>query len=134
MQHSEQLEGDKEKFIDFSSLKVKKLNQTFRALDGKVTYHIQLDNSFDLEGKFYKKQGGEYRILPYRLPRLGFCAFIKDKFFYPDLAAVSDLPLPAPCPFTAVKLTADIFDNNKLIFPNIFIKGNLHNQWLRPIA
>lgn len=51
----------------------------------------------------YTKQGGEYRLQPYKLPATGFCdAFNKDPYFFPEFAKVSNLTLPIPCPFPQV--------------------------------
>lgn len=94
-----QLEGDRENFIDASNLKVKKLNRTTRGIVGNLTFHVPLDNSYLAEATVYKKQGGEYRLMPFRYPPTGLCTAVNtDKVWYPDFVKVSDLPYPMPCP------------------------------------
>lgn len=89
-------------YIDFTELKVRRINGT-RKIMGNVTYHISLDNTFTEELLVYLKQGGEYRILPYKVSKKGVCDFHNgDEYFYPEMSAVSDMPLPYPCPFPAV--------------------------------
>lgn len=61
-----------DKFSDFSKLKVKKQNRT-RALVGEYTFKIPFGDEIMMEGKFYKKQGGEYRLLPYRSALKPYC-------------------------------------------------------------
>jgi hypothetical protein len=94
--------GDTAKFVDWSQLKVRKMNKT-RKMAGNVTYHVPLDNSFITFSNLYKKQGGEYRLMPYTLPKEGFCDFMgSDKYFTADLVKASNFPYPFPCPFPAV--------------------------------
>lgn len=91
--------------MDGSGIKVKKLNRTTRGLVGNITYHVPLDDSYFVEAHFYKKQGGEYRLMPYKVPPTGFCKAVKnDIYFYPDLAKFSNYPMPFPCPFTPVSI------------------------------
>lgn len=61
-----------ENFADFSKLRVKRQNRT-RALVGEYTYKVPFGNEIMLEGKFYKKQGGEYRLMPYRSALKPYC-------------------------------------------------------------
>jgi hypothetical protein len=71
-----------EKFVDFSKLKVRKVNKT-RALIGEFTYKIPMGNDIMIEGRLYKKQGGEYRLMPYRAPRKPYCeANIDDRKYF----------------------------------------------------
>lgn len=79
-------------------LYLKKVNKV-RKIFGNATWHIAIDNTFMAERLLYMKQGGEYRRLPYKLPKQGFCDFHNDdKNFYPDLAAHSDFEVPFQCP------------------------------------
>jgi hypothetical protein len=91
-------------FSDFSNVRVKKLNKTTRGLFGNINLMVSdFDNSMQVEAKMSKKQGGEYRKLPYRLPPKKLCDFFnEDIFFYPDLVKTSNLPLPFPCPIKPV--------------------------------
>lgn len=100
LQRTEQIGGDRDNFMDWSNYQVKKFNRTVRQLVGNMTYHVPVDNSYQLEGVIFAKQGGEYRRLPYRVPLNGYCDFMKDEpgYFYEELAAVSNLPYPFECP------------------------------------
>jgi hypothetical protein len=78
------------------------VNKT-RKVVGNVTYHVPLDDSFIAVTNLYKKQGGEYRLTPYTLPKKGFCDFINsDEHFIGDVVKNSNFPYPFPCPFPKV--------------------------------
>lgn len=99
VQRIEQL--NEPKFIDYTELKIKKVNKE-RKIVGNTTFHVDLDN--DVIGVVYlfQKQGGEYRLMPYKLQNKGICDFFNDdNIFYPEYSAVSDFALPFPCPFKA---------------------------------
>lgn len=103
LQYCEQLEG--QEFLDWTNVKVKKLNKTTRGLDGSLIFHIPLDDSLEVEGRLYMKQGGEYRLLPYKSSKDGICSFVQaDKFFYKEATAASDFEFPFPCPLPSVSL------------------------------
>lgn len=60
-----------------------------------------------VETAAFVKQGGEYRLMPYRItpnPLCKFCA--EDKYVYPDLAKGSDFPedIESECPLQPVSL------------------------------
>lgn len=75
-------------------MKVRKVNGT-RKLFGYVVYHIPVGNDFDAEGFAYIKQGGEYRRLPFKVPKKKFCDFFfQELYFYPEFRKVSDFPPP----------------------------------------
>lgn len=100
VQRLEQLNGTN--WADWSNLKTRRVDKD-RKLFGNITIHTDIDNSYLIEFRTYKKQGGEYRLLPYRLPKKKFCDAIRDDdVVYPDLAAVSDFEMPAPCPYKKV--------------------------------
>lgn len=89
--------------MDWTNLKVKKLNKTTRGLVGNVTVHKPLDKSYLVEIAFFLKQGGEYRKSPYKLAKRSIYDFLKDdEYFYPDMAKVSNFPYPAVDPFPKV--------------------------------
>jgi hypothetical protein len=97
----EQMEGDK--LIDASDLKIVRINRTSRTIAGTIVYHVRLDNSYLMEGILYIKQGGEYRKLPYRMPPKGLCDFInEEKYIYPEVTKVSNMPEVMPCPMPVV--------------------------------
>ena len=57
-----------------------------------------------MTGRMYLKQGGEYRELPYKLPKKPICDFVnEDSFFIPKTVNVSDITLPFSCPMKVVK-------------------------------
>ncbi|KAL7020228.1 hypothetical protein ACKWTF_011423 [Chironomus riparius] len=73
-------------------LKVRKVNKT-RAIFGYISFFKPMGDGIELDAKALKKQGGEYRYLPYRLPRLPFCPFCsEDDYIYKQFALDSDLP------------------------------------------
>lgn len=83
-----------------------------------------IDDSFLLDVTVFVKQGGAYRIMPYKPPKSGFCSFIRDdKYVYPDLVTVSDFPDPFLCPFPSVKLRFSFKLFDELIS---HITGKLH--------
>lgn len=102
VENVKQTAGDTKKFIDWSQLKVRKMDKTRKIL-GNVTYHVPLDNTYLVVTYLHKKQGGEYRLTPYSLPRKGFCDFVNsEKFFVQELIKNSNFPFPFPCPFPTV--------------------------------
>lgn len=100
LQRFEQLNGTD--FSDWSQLKVRRVNKD-RKFVGNITVHTALLNFYEMEFQFYKKQGGGYRLLPYRIPKKAFCdTFRDDVYFYPELVAASDFEMPPPCPIKKV--------------------------------
>lgn len=109
-------------YMDYSGLFIRKVNKT-RKVFGKTLYKIPLDNSYKAEVNACEyvtqavacklinkchlkdvKQGGQYRLMPYKLPKKGWCDFHNDDtYIYPEVAAGSDWPLPMPCPLPAVR-------------------------------
>ena len=87
-------------------VKVKKINKTTRGIFGTVVQHVEIDDTF-LAGAFLsKKQGGEYRMLPYNFPLTKICDTLeKDIYVFPELAEASDMPYPLPCPVQPVNFT-----------------------------
>lgn len=83
--------------------KVKKVNKT-RSIFGSFFYHVPFGNDIKVEIKTLKKQGGEYRYLPYTLLPGPFCDILgSDKYLYPDIAKHSDFPedIKSNCPLPA---------------------------------
>lgn len=98
----EQLEGDKENFLDFSKIKVKKIGKN-RAFVGPISVNFPIDNTYVVEGRLYQKQGGEYKETPFKLPKKPLCDFVNgEKFFLPKASRVSELVFPLACPLTVV--------------------------------
>jgi hypothetical protein len=102
LETAEQILGDTKNFLDWRELKIRKMNKT-RKVVGNVTYHASIDNSYVAVTTLYKKQGGEYRLMPYTLPKMGYCDFLNsDKYFVKDIVESSNFPYPFPCPFPNV--------------------------------
>jgi hypothetical protein len=66
-----------------TNIKVKKIPGTkSRGLFGPVFVHGPVDNTFEVMIKIYIKQGGEYRLSPYKVPEHPICdAYNNDKVF-----------------------------------------------------
>lgn len=126
LDYCEQVESDKENCVDWSDLRVKKLNKTFRGIVGTTIFNVEFGNEFFLSGTAYVKQGGEYRMMPFKLPEIPFCDIVRDDFYYYDaIAAQSDLPQPFSCPMPKV------FDLHILdILHNSVFLGKLYDSWL----
>lgn len=85
-------------YVDFSKLYLRKVNKT-RMVFGNSSLFVEVDNKVMVETNVHVKQGGEYRRMPYRLPKQGACDLLKgDKFFYEELTKFSDWIYPYPCP------------------------------------
>lgn len=70
-----------------------------------MTQHVAADDTYMFSYFVSKKQGGEYRKLPFKLMPKGMCSFInEDEFFFPELNKYSDINLPVPCPLLVVSL------------------------------
>jgi hypothetical protein len=85
-------------------VKVKKLNKTHRGIIGSfVVNSPDVDNDLMVEARMLQKQGGEYRLMPYNLPKKSFCDFFnEDEVIVPELVKVSNIPKPMPCPVPMV--------------------------------
>jgi hypothetical protein len=90
------------KLIDYTGLKVRKSGGR-RRIEGKGHIITEIDNTFIAKIVAYKKQGGGYRIMPYKLPEKAFCDFHSDdEFFYPEFAKYTDFTDPLTCPLPKV--------------------------------
>lgn len=126
LERAEQLSGDTN-FIDWTTMKVTKVNRT-RLLVGKPIYHVPLDDSYFMEGSLYKNQGGQYRLTPFKVMRVGFCTLMSnEKFFVKDLSKSSELPYPVPCPLPSVGLFLFVY---KSIIEFQQCVGYLRNFWI----
>lgn len=63
-------------FFDWSGLKVRKI-QKIRSIVGEIDFFVPIGNDIMFSGLAYKKQGGEYRLMPYKVQPTPFCDFIK---------------------------------------------------------
>ncbi|CAO1397777.1 unnamed protein product [Diamesa tonsa] len=75
-------------FGDLTGVKVRKVNRK-HVISGDFHYKKGLSNDQQCKVLFYKKQGGEYRLLSYKIPAQGCCDFYNsDNFIVPELAKV----------------------------------------------
>lgn len=90
-------------YFDYSGLKVKKINKT-RAVAGTIINHVPLEDNYLMGFEVFKKQGGEYRKQPFRIPQQNACEYmIKDPYkMYKQWTLESDYPYPATCPIPIV--------------------------------
>ena len=94
--------GDTENLMDWTKLKTKKKNKTQKMV-GPLIFHTKIDNSYLVEITVFLKQGGEYRLMPYKLPKKGVCDFISsDEYFIDELAQNSNFSDPMQCPIRKV--------------------------------
>lgn len=118
-----------ESFFDYSKLRVRKYNKTVRLLIGEITYNQPIGNEIIVEVKGYKKQGNQYRLLPYHAAPTPYCTSLendrKDLFdinlkflkilsitayMYEDFVKGSDFPKDRKtCPYPAVKWLKYLF-------------------------
>jgi len=94
------------KYMDLTGVKIRKVNKT-RKLFGQISYNQMFDDSVTLKFLLYKKQGGEYRLMPYKLAPQPYCEFMAssmNKQFYEEMAEYSTYPVPARCPFGNVSI------------------------------
>lgn len=91
--------------MDFSNFKVRKVDGV-RKIVAIMTINSELGNNFVLEVVFYKKQGGEYRKMPFKFLPKPFCDLVsgtEEMSFYEEVLDASDLPRkPNFCPIPKV--------------------------------
>lgn len=92
--HLSQLSGHE--FVDWSGLKVKRLNKTTRGVVGPVNvFSKELDNKVIFKALIFLKQA---------------CDTVNnDELIMPEVYDSSDLPNPVPCPFPQVMLKSKDF-------------------------
>ena len=61
--------------VDVSSIKIRKVNKT-RSIVGDIKLMVPFDDDVIIESKGLKKQGGEYRQMPYHVQPTKLCEFI----------------------------------------------------------
>ena len=68
-----------------------------------MIHKMDFDNSYTVSVKSFKKQGGEFRLMPYKLDRKKYCDFFNDdSYIFPEFVKYSDFKLPLPCPLVKV--------------------------------
>jgi Protein of unknown function (DUF1091) len=68
---------------------------------GNATIITPLDNDVMAHLSAFKKQGGEYRMMPYKIVK-PFCKALKEAtYFYDDMCKNSTLLIDRPCPYPA---------------------------------
>jgi hypothetical protein len=90
--------------VDWTGVRVRKINKTAKAIVGTLKILApKIDNTHTTDVQLYKKQGGQYRQLPFKSENAPACNTINaDTFFYPEVVKHSDLLRPMPCPFPQV--------------------------------
>ena len=63
------------RYTDWSEMKIRKVSKV-RSLIGHVKIEVPVGNNVLVEGKAYKKQGGEYRLMPYHVSPLPLCDYL----------------------------------------------------------
>jgi hypothetical protein len=99
-----QTSGDTENFIDATNLKIRKIPGTkTRGIFGSATIYGEIDNTFQAYCNIYVKQGGEYRLMPFKIQPQPVCDVINnEKTYLPKFIEVSNFTQPVPCPFPKV--------------------------------
>lgn len=81
---------------------IRKHNGTRKAY-GNYLVKEPIGNDFLTTIKAYKKQGGEYRLMPYKISTKPFCDFMnEDKYMIPEFFSFVNISLPMPCPLLPV--------------------------------
>jgi hypothetical protein len=89
---------------DMSQIRIKRINGTKeRGIFGTYTIKGPVDDSYKFKVTLYKKQGGEYRLMPYNSPLAPWCSTINnDPYIVPDKVKHSNMTLPLDCPVSNV--------------------------------
>lgn len=93
-----------ESYCDFAGIKVRKVNKT-RVLVGDIKIFQDFGDDIIAETIAFVKQGGEYRLMPYKVGKIPFCQLLqKDVYFYKKLTEKSDFPedIEKDCPIVQV--------------------------------
>jgi hypothetical protein len=96
--------------VDFTNIKVQRVpGHKDRALTGNVTFHVPLDDSYDVDIIAFKKSTrGDYQLRPYRVPKQKLCLIYRDDiYFMPEAIDASNLPSQGTCPIPAVRTEKD---------------------------
>jgi hypothetical protein len=112
---------------DLSKIRVRRINRTKeRGIFGICKINGPIDESYKYKITLYKKQGGQYRLMPYNFPLAEWCSAINnDPFIMPDIVKRSNMTLPIDCPISNVsKDLVDFVDFNC----NLMLSGDLHYQ------
>jgi hypothetical protein len=89
---------------DLSQIRIKRINGTKeRGLFGFFTIKGPVNDSYKFKVTLYKKQGGQYRLMPYNSPLTPWCsAFNSDPYVVPDVVKHSNMTQPIVCPLSNV--------------------------------
>lgn len=92
--------------MDFSNFKVRKVNGE-RKIFADITAAGEVNNNFTVEVQFYKKQGGEYRLMPFKLSPKPYCDFLYEHMdFYEEILETSNFQQkPNVCPVSKVNIS-----------------------------
>jgi hypothetical protein len=94
--------------MDTSKIRVKRINGTKeRGMHGPWIIRGPIDDTYKVKATFHRKQGGEYRLLPYNFPQADYCSTINnDPYVVPDMIEHSNITLPFTCPMSDVRKTS----------------------------
>ncbi|CAO1398196.1 unnamed protein product [Diamesa serratosioi] len=107
--------------VDYSKLRVKKMNRTHHFVDGEMTTFVELNNDYQYEFVVFKKQGNIFKKQPYKLSKMNYCDFHqRDVYFYDDLLKHSDLPAKGVCPWPIATYHIHEYLLNIDAFPPVF--------------
>jgi hypothetical protein len=89
---------------DLSQIKIKRINGTKeRGMFGICKINGPIDDSYKYKITGYKKQGGQYRLMPYNFPLAKWCSAINnDPYVVPDIVEHSNMTVPIDCPISNV--------------------------------
>jgi Protein of unknown function (DUF1091) len=114
--------------LDCGSLKVKRLKKQ-RLVFGNFTFLKPLGNELTIEITAYKKQGGEYRLLPYKIRKPVFDLAKEDTYVYEDLCNYTNFELPPPCPFPAKTYFINGYTPSLKEFPHAIIPSGDYRSY-----
>lgn len=95
LRYFEALVPNATKHVNFDKLRIKKVNKTHHLFLGELEVFNEFGNDYKVSGLMFKAAGNDYKLMPYKLPPLGWCEFIKSelmKKMYLEFKAVSDFP------------------------------------------
>jgi len=104
---SEIINPSNTKYIDLSTMKIKRINKNSgKVIVGSLIFDRDMDETLRVSVELYKKQGGEYRILPFKA-NVTCCSVVSaENEFYAQFGKCHGMPMKCPIPagnYTCVK-------------------------------
>jgi Protein of unknown function (DUF1091) len=88
-----------------------------------MNFIVPIDNSVTCDVSVYNKQGGEYRLMPFKINK-PICDFAKsDVYFYDDFCANSTMIKPFPCPYPAGEVQVNGYTPKLENVPSALLKS-----------